>query len=159
MFSIFKRNIDDSLPSSSLFNEHDFYKAFSKDIRQASSHVMIESPYITNRRANEFTNLLRKLNKSLKITIYTRNPYHHDGNLIKESLEGIKTLRSAGVRVVTCNDMRHRKLAIIDKNILWEGSLNMLSQNGSREIMRRTNSSKMCRKMEQFIGLKWYSKS
>lgn len=156
MFKIFKRNRDASpLLSSEIFDEHGFYGKFSKDIRVASSRIIIESPYITSRRAREISPLLRKAtNRGIKITIYTRNPYHHDGILVAESINGICILREAGATVITCDDMRHRKLAMIDGYILWEGSLNMLSQNGSKEVMRRSVSKELCQQMMQFIDVK-----
>ena len=161
MFNIFKSLNKDgyTVNESSLYDEHGFYSAFSKDIKSASHRVIIESPYITTRRAKEFADLLSRLNKRLKVTIYTRNPYHHDGVLIHESLEGIALLKEAGIYVKTCDDFRHRKVAIIDNTILWEGSLNMLSQNGSREMMRRFKSSELVSEMEKFLGIKWYSRS
>lgn len=48
----------------------------------------------------------------------------------------------------------HRRLAIIDKGILWEGSLNILSQNDSCELMRRINSDKAVKEILQFTGIK-----
>jgi hypothetical protein len=96
--------------------------------------------------------MLRKaVNRGVKVTIYTRNPYHHDGILVTESINGISILREAGAIVISCNDMRHRKLAMIDGYILWEGSLNMLSQNGSKEVMRRIVSMELCQQMLRFI--------
>jgi formylmethanofuran dehydrogenase subunit C len=71
--------------------------------------------------------------------------------LVAESINGIGILQEAGAVVITCNDMRHRKLAMIDGYILWEGSLNMLSQNGSKEVMRRSVSNKLCQQMLRFI--------
>jgi hypothetical protein len=51
----------------------------------------------------------------------------------------------------------HRKLAIIDDEILWEGSLNILSQNDSCEIMRRTVSQQVASEMVRFIGARrWF---
>lgn len=49
--------------------------------------------------------------------------------------------------------MRHRKLAIIDGCILWDGSLNILSQAHSKEIMRRPNSAILCKQMASFTRL------
>jgi len=153
MFKIFKKQVDPApLLSSELFDEHSFYNAFSKDIRTAYTRIIIESPYITSRRAQEISPLLNKaVNRGVKVTIYTRNPYHHDGILVTESINGIGILREAGVTVITCVDMRHRKLAMIDGYILWEGSLNMLSQNGSKEVMRRSVSNELCQQMLSFI--------
>lgn len=156
MFKIFKRNRDATpLLYSEIVDEHGFYGKFSKDIRVASSRIIIESPYITVRRAQEITPLLRKaVYRGVKVTIYTRNSYHHDGILVTESINGIGILREVGATVITCNDMRHRKLAIIDDYILWEGSLNMLSQNGRREVMRRSVSKELCQQMMQFIKVR-----
>lgn len=149
-----------NLPETTkIYDERGFYGAFSTDLKTATSSVLIESPYVTVRRATEISTLIqRAVHRGVKISIYTRNPYHHDGILIDEARRGIRILEDAGARVTTCDDMRHRKLAIVDDQILWEGSLNMLSQNGSKEVMRRTFSVTLCSQMKQFLGLKWYSR-
>lgn len=146
----------DSLLRSDLFSESTFYKAFSRDVKRAQKEVVIESPFITVRRAKEFSELIKKT--QIQCTVFTRNPNHHSGTLVSESWDGIRLLRKAGIKVIVCDDMRHRKIAIIDHHILWEGSLNMLSQNGSKEIMRRSDSTELCKQMRTFIGLKWYSR-
>ncbi len=48
-----------------------------------------------------------------------------------------------GVQVLMCSGNHHRKLAILDRKVLWEGSLNILSQTRSREIMRRIKSQEL----------------
>ena len=62
-------------------------------------------------------------------------------------------LRDAGAIVYICRDYRHRKLAVIDGLILYEGSLNILSQNRSRELMRRTVSSDLSKQVLSYTGL------
>lgn len=46
-----------------------------------------------------------------------------------------------------------RKIAVIDGRILWEGSLNILSQGNSREVMRRIESEELTKQMVRFLGL------
>ena len=58
-----------------------------------------------------------------------------------------------GIEVIMTG-AHHRKLAIIDDDILWEGGLNVLSQNDSCEIMRRIKSNEVFKQMMQFIGIK-----
>ena len=53
-----------------------------------------------------------------------------------------------------CLGNHHRKLAIIDRQILWEGSLNILSQIKSREIMRRIEGDNYAQDMFNFLKLK-----
>jgi len=133
-----------------LFDEHSFFKAFSNDMKCAKHSVIIESPYITARRAKEFSKLVSKIRNNLNITIHTRIPSHHDSNLTKQALLGIEILERIGISIIVCSDLRHRKFAIIDDEILWEGSLNMLSHSNSREIMRRTRSTDLCSQMIDF---------
>jgi len=48
----------------------------------------------------------------------------------------IEQMRAIGVEVIERRRM-HQKVAIIDRSIAWEGSLNILSHNDSNEQMRR----------------------
>jgi len=152
---ILKRRYTLDPNSTKLYNEHTFYAAMSSDIKVAMSSIIIESPFVTERRSKEIAKLLKRATKrGVKISIYTRNPNHHDHTLREEAISGIKILGRTGAKVYVCNDMRHRKVSIIDNEILWEGSLNMLSQNGSKEVMRRTYSQDLCRQMSNFLGLR-----
>lgn len=58
---------------------------------------------------------------------------------------GIEVLRTLG---------HQRKLAIIDDNVLWEGSLNILSQYDSCEVMRRIKSDVAVKEMVMFTKIK-----
>jgi phosphatidylserine/phosphatidylglycerophosphate/cardiolipin synthase-like enzyme len=68
-----------------------------------------------------------------------------------QAIESIHILKDAGVTVFECSDYRHRKVAVIDKRILWEGSLNIMSQAKSRELMRRIVSPPMAKQMFKVI--------
>lgn len=50
----------------------------------------------------------------------------------------------------------HRKVTIIDDDILWEGSLNILPENDSCEIIRRIRTNEAVDEMIMFIGSKRY---
>ena len=154
MFRIFNRTSPTTLAKTALYNEVSFYTAFTKDIKYASSSVIIESPYLTERRALQFAKILRKLScKGVKVRVNTRNPRHHDKLLEIQAWRSIRILRDNSVKVYFFSDMRHRKLAIIDQTILWEGSLNILSQAVSKEVMRRTVSEQQARQMASFTKI------
>lgn len=154
MFRLFysKKATNQDILCSKLFDEANFYKSFMKDLRHARKSVVIESPFLTERRANLLASIFRKLKKrGVKIVIYTRSPGHHSYRLREQSMESIDILRDAGVTVYECYDYRHRKVAIIDKQTLWEGSLNILSQSRSRETMRRIVSPPLARQMLRIV--------
>jgi hypothetical protein len=152
---VFKRH-KSSAPSkdllkSGLFDEQLFYKTFIKDIKHAKSSILIESPFMTERKALQFARLFKSMSRrGVVIRVNTRNPRHHDRFLEVQAWKALYILRDCGVKVRTYNDLRHRKLSIIDDEVLWEGSLNILSQNNSKEIMRRSESGTLCKQMLKF---------
>ena len=148
------RNITSSqkLLTSHLYDEKTFYRTFLQDLRNAKRNIVIESPYLTERRVNYFMPLLRQLRKrKVSIRVNTRHPDLHSLLMQAQAEKALRILVSNRIQVYTYDDQRHWKLAAIDRSILWEGSLNILSHSKSREIMRRTNSPYLCRQMLKFI--------
>ncbi len=159
MFKLPHGNINaEALLYSQLFDEKHFYNALARDLKHAQNTVIIESPFITLKRVNVLlVELIKLTERGISVQVNTRSPNCHDEYLRMQAWVGIKVLRSIGVKVKLFDDYRHRKLAIVDSFILWEGSLNILSQNNSREIMRRTVSSELCHEMIRFTGInRWF---
>ncbi|HMS31495.1 MAG TPA: phospholipase D-like domain-containing protein [Candidatus Saccharibacteria bacterium] len=139
--------------NSSLFDNNTFYKAFERDLRRARQSVIIESPFITRRRMEHLLPLLTKLRrKGMRIVVNTRNPEEHNEKYAIQSEDAVAAMQDIGIKVLY-TVKHHRKLAIIDEEVLWEGSLNILSQGDSCEIMRRTYSNDLAKGMMHFIGL------
>jgi phosphatidylserine/phosphatidylglycerophosphate/cardiolipin synthase-like enzyme len=150
----FKKDKPEEILNSSLHDETTFYKAFFKDLALCQSEVIIESPYLTTIRANQFTPVFQNLIKrGVKIYIITRPPDEHDENLAVQAEGNIAEYEIMGINVSLCSGNHHRKLAILDRKILWEGSLNILSQTYSREIMRRIESKLLTENMFNFLNL------
>jgi phosphatidylserine/phosphatidylglycerophosphate/cardiolipin synthase-like enzyme len=140
--------------NSTLFDERSFYKAFIRDIEGCKDEVFIESPYITTKRAEMLIPIFKNLlAKGTKIYVMTRDPKEHDESMEYQSEDAIRTFEVMGVQVLLCIGNHHRKLAILDRQILWEGSLNILSQNKSREIMRRIESKELSLQMFNYLKL------
>lgn len=153
---LFRRtqNNTSELLTSKLFDENTFYKTFLKDLSKCQSEVIIESPFVTNRRLRELLPTLKKLKEQkVRIVIVTKDPREHDKDYLREDvIEALAGLQRLGAHVVYA-DGHHRKLAILDRKTLYEGSLNILSQNNSREIMRRIESVQLTWQMTKFIGV------
>jgi phosphatidylserine/phosphatidylglycerophosphate/cardiolipin synthase-like enzyme len=139
---------------SSLFDETTFYDKFITDLNNCTKEVIIESPYITTGRMNMFMPIFKNLlERKVKIYIMTREPKEHSEGMEIQSEEAISQCERMGVQVLLCIGNHHRKLAILDREVLWEGSLNILSQNKSREIMRRMGNKKLAVEMFNFLKL------
>ena len=143
------------LTSSSLYDQSTFYERFYKDLRGAKRRVVIESPFITKRRSTPLLTTVSKLKRrGVEVVINTKPIEEHDLQYQDQVVAVVEMMQDLGVMVLFTNG-HHRKIAIID-DILYEGSLNILSQNDSCELMRRIDDSSMVQEMLRFIGLeKW----
>lgn len=143
-----------ALITSSLFDERTFYQTFLQDLHMCQQEIIIESPYITCQRMKTFDRVFQKLlQKGVKIYIITRDPREHSETLEPQSESEIQRFEAMGIHVLLCTGNHHRKLAILDRKLLWEGSLNILSQTHSREIMRRIDDKTITIDTFNFLNL------
>lgn len=144
-----------TLLSSQLYDENTFYHKFRQDLLESKKEVIIESPYITTRRMKGFRSVFNKiLRKGIEIYIFTRDPQEHEPTMAYQAEAEIQDFERIGVQTFICSGNHHRKLAIIDREILWEGSLNILSQAYSREVMRRIKGQELAVEMFEFLNFK-----
>ena len=140
-----------------MYDEQSFYRAFQKDLYSARKSVIIESPFITLRRIEEMLPVITKLRqKGVSVTVNTRNPIEHDAEYEMQALVAIEQLQELDAKVLY-TVKHHRKLAIIDGVIAWNGSLNILSQHDSCEIMWRVASKGIADQLLGFIKLTKYT--
>lgn len=154
MVNLAKNPAPHDLLSSKLFDEKSFYPQFVRDLENSQKEVIIESPFITTDRMKQLRPVFTKLiERGVKVYVFTRDPKEHTDSYEQQSEEEVHRFEVLGVHVLICKGNHHRKLAIIDQNILWEGSLNILSQTKSREIMRRIESHQLATEMYQFLKM------
>lgn len=144
------------LITSSLFDQDTFYEAFLRDMRRCRNELIIESPFITTKRISALLPIIENLRKRrTKVVINTRHPEEHDGIYQFQAEDAIARLQAIGVTVLYTGG-HHRKVVVLDRSILWEGSLNVLSQNDTCEIMRRIVSGTLAQQMVNFLRIEKY---
>lgn len=144
----------EGLLASRLHDEKTFYNAFIHDLRHCKEEVIIECPFITAERTRLVTPIFEKLlSQRVRIYIITRDPKEHYEGMEIHSEAAIRNFEIMGVQVLLCIGNHHRKLAILDRRVLWLGSLNILSQSRSREIMSRVDSQELATQMFNFLKL------
>lgn len=145
-------NLSQALFSSGLYDETTFYQQFRHDLLRSTSEVVIESPFIATERTRTLYSVFERLiNRGVRVYVVTRDPRQHSETMEEQSETEIRHFEALGVQVLLCTGNHHRKLAILDRQVLWEGSLNILSQVKSREIMRRIESKKLATEMFTFL--------
>src|SRR4051794_26447796 len=107
------------LLTSELYDQSTFYPAFSRDVKHCQRELIIESPFLTRKRvATLLPDLKRLVKRKVSVTVCTKHPHEHEGFLRPEAEAAIGLLQSAGVEVLFIGG-HHRKVAIIDRRVLW----------------------------------------
>lgn len=116
MFSFNKDNV--GLLHSHLYNEQSFFPAFIADAKRATESIIVESPFISYRRLSWlYSTLEESVKQGVSIVINTRDPMEHEGAMRQQASDGIGALQNLGILVLYTGN-HHRKVAIIDRNIL-----------------------------------------
>ena len=121
MFSLLQNILgSQKLLVSDLYNERAFYWAFLRDLKAARRNVVIESPYLTEKKARYFMPALKELHqRKVSVRINTRNPNFHDSYMKDQAEKALAILKTSRAKIYVYTDLRHWKLAAIDKSILW----------------------------------------
>lgn len=144
------KSASSDLLTSQLYNEQTFYRAFVRDLNFCTTEAVIESPFITSNRVASLLPIFEKMrSRDIKITVVTRDPCQHDAPYDEQASDSINKMLDLGIQVIYMGN-HHRKLAIFDRKLLWEGSLNILSQHDSCEVMRRIDSQLLAEQMLSF---------
>lgn len=149
-------SLEKAIESGGLLDENDFYKAFFKDIIYTEKELIIISPYLSTRRYGQMETIFSNLRlRGVQIFVITRPSEEHDGNLKEMSEQVIRSMEKLGIVVLPIRGYTHEKVAIVDRKVLYVGSLNILSQRDSHEIMHRIDGKKglVAQQYMQFLKL------
>jgi len=137
-----------------LYDEKSFYRAFVRDLLGAKKEAVIYCPFISKYRSEFFRRTLEKLkHRNIAVFIFTRPLEEHEYFSRSEIKAALADYEELGACIVHMPGYIHAKAAIIDREVLWDGSLNILSQRESKEIMRRTVDADIAKQMLDQLGL------
>lgn len=141
--------------NSRLFDQTTFYGQLFHDLKSCKTEVIIESPFISASRMKCLYPIFKDLiARKIVIFVVTRDPSDYDTEFMRDQATNeILLCKELGIQLILQKDHHHRKLAIIDRKILWEGSLNILSYSNSQEIMRRIEDKETTVEMINFLKL------
>jgi hypothetical protein len=138
--------------AGNIYTERNFYAAFFTDLRKAQREVIIVSPFLTASRVQHFLGLFRtKVSAGVRIRVFTRTIQEQRCEMLRQAEMVLQGLKQLGAEVVERRGL-HQNFAFVDRQVAWEGSLNIFSQSEGRitDHMRRLSFPKTC---EELIAL------
>jgi len=140
--------------NGNLYNDKTFYNCFTKDLLEAKREVIIYSPFVSKFRTDYYKQTIEKLrNRNIEVFIFTRPVETYDLILQDQIRIALERYEELGVCVFYLSGNIHEKVAIIDREILWEGSLNILSHRASHEMMRRISEENSAMQVLAYLKL------
>ena len=113
--------------SNAIYDFETYYPVYLMDIRNAINEIIISSETLSRIKVTEFLSAIASCqSKGVKITVVTWHPDAYSYGRDETRNELLYLLYKAGIRILYCGDCRH--FAVIDRKIVWYGSMNLLSK-------------------------------
>ena len=126
--------------ANAIYDIENYAETYWKDLEEANSAVVVSSPRLNNQKVDRIINMLGKRRElGVKVTIVTWHPDAYKYGKDDVRMELMERLRKAGfeIRLVeeTCEHY-----AVIDNEIVWYGSVNLLSKEDAEDNLMRVCS-------------------
>lgn len=136
----------------SIFGGDDYEAYLERDILEARETIAICSPGINRDKVQWLASLAaRPIARGVRIVVFTLPPADYPEEYKAKADAHIQRLRQLAIDVVPMQGL-HEHLAIIDKNAVWYGSVNILSRNKENDIIIRLEDSQMSRDLSLHLG-------
>ena len=129
--------------ANAIFDYENFYDVYRKDLLEAGRNIVVSSPAISGAKVYELINLLRdKQVAGVEITIVTWKPDSYGFGDSGYWMQLHEEMRQAGFYIKTVEDTCEH-FAIMDQEIVWYGSMNLLAKSSADDSMMRVQSKKI----------------
>ncbi|WP_239312976.1 AAA domain-containing protein [Plantactinospora mayteni] len=126
-------------------DERQFYVTFAEHLRSARRTIWIWATWTATRMQKVLPELEVAVKRGVTVVVFVRDPTDHQQGKA-QSQQYLAALRATVQRVVEIHEM-HQKIVVIDEHTVLLGSLNVLSQKQSREVMLVMKGSHFARKL------------
>lgn len=142
---------------NSIFDYKNYISVFIRDIEEADNEIVISSPGLNKNKVIRFCGLVKvKQEKGIKVSILTLSSdiYPESRKAVTKDL--INKLIENGISVKS-NENAHEHFAVIDKEIVWYGSVNLLSREKEDDNIMRIVSKEIAEELLE-IGFSNFDK-
>ena len=147
------KGIQDLKYMMEICKEDVFLSKLKSDIQAAKKKIIIYSPFMTEKAVSPLLPFLKdSINKGCDIVVITKT-FDEVSGLQSQKRKCELELTQSGVHVIHKKGM-HEKVIFIDDDIVWIGSLNVLSFGGTtREIMCKIVSKESAKEISEIFDI------
>lgn len=126
--------------ANSIYDIDIYGPVFWKDLQEATSEIVISSPRLNNPKVNRLIDVLKPRQEAgVKVTIVTWHPDYYLYGKSDVRMELMDRLHNAGFHMELVQE-NCEHYAVIDNEIVWYGSVNLLSKEDVEDNIMRVQS-------------------
>lgn len=138
---------DKKQDANAIYDIESYGEIYERDLLEASKDIIISSPGINEKKVKRIIELIRGRQESgVKITVITLKAECYPENRMEKTRQLIKQLLEVGIKVNLVPVM-HEHYAIIDSEIVWYGSMNLLSSEKDDDNLMRVVSKEIAQEL------------
>lgn len=133
--------------ANAIYDAGNYIDVFEQDLIEAEKRIIISSPGIERDRLERFIYVVKgRQEAGCKVTVITTNPENTLYNNSDYVYELISQLESAGVKVITKEEVNEH-FALIDEALVWHGGVNLLGKEDVWDNLMRIKSVKVAEEL------------
>ena len=123
--------------ANAIYDIENYAETYWKDLEEANSAVVVSSPRLNNQKVDRIIKILGKRRElGVKVTIVTWHPDAYKYGKDDVRMELMERLRKAGFEIRLVEESCEH-YAVIDNEIVWYGSVNLLSKEDAEDNLMR----------------------
>ena len=139
-YQLFSGEMLEKQQTNSIFDFESYLTVYERDLKNAAKDIVISSPTLGQNKVHRMIGLLKERQEAgLKITIVTWHPDVYKYGKDEHRIELMELLRNAGFRIELMTESCQH-YAVIDEEIVWYGSMNLLSKDDIEDNIMRISS-------------------
>ena len=137
--------------ANAIYDIENYAETYWKDLEEANSAVVVSSPRLNNQKVDRIINMLGKRRElGVEVTIVTWHPDAYKYGKDDVRMELMERLRKAGFEIRLVEESCEH-YAVIDNEIVWYGSVNLLSKEDAEDNLMRVCSKDIAAELLEML--------
>ena len=147
-YDIYTEDKKDKEITNAIFNIDNYEKNYLQDVKEAQSSLVIASPVLVKHKVVQVVQILKERQAvGVKVSIVTRHPDYYPYGNANTHFELIDYIHHEGIYVHLIENYCER-YAVIDHELVWYGSMNLLGKEDVEDNIMRINSKEIAEELE-----------
>ncbi|MDN5308367.1 MAG: hypothetical protein PWP16_1730 [Eubacteriaceae bacterium] len=139
--------IDKKQSANAIYDKKSYQEVYIKDLAEANKNVVISSPGINEKKVKQLIVLMQKKQEDgISVMVLTLSPESYPEKRVEKTRELIEQIVGVGIKVIE-RQVMHEHYAVIDEEIVWYGSMNLLSGEKEDDNLMRVLSKDIAQEL------------